>query len=336
MNASDRRYLYERYTQMVSQTAHDPIDRALPDEPHFVLLARDPTAAELVRMWVAIRKRDTSLIDAIAKRLKERVARMPYRPKDAEHVISAQQVSNAMDLWLVEQQTANPSDGAEQRVGVDTFAKLQAEILDTLDRTDLITQVTQYAPGSIERAVTRAIAKAERRIVRRLRTREFETSTTIATAPGVETVALPADFVMMKMLILAGTPSTVLAQKDLVSLHTDSPGTVAGRPRAYAAFGPSLYLRPIPDGVTELKMFYYAAPKPLSAENPSNTLLVKYPDLLLYGALIEVTAHVDGDDRTGLWKAAFDETVRDILNDDTLNRWSGAPVRGEDDARGIA
>lgn len=87
-----------------AQQQHDPIDRALPDEPHFVLLARDPTASELVRMWVAIRRRDPSPIDAIAKRLKERVASMPYRPKDAEHVISAQQVSNAMDLWRVEQQ----------------------------------------------------------------------------------------------------------------------------------------------------------------------------------------------------------------------------------------
>jgi hypothetical protein len=220
-------------------------------------------------------------------------------------------------------------------MAIDTYAKLQTEILDTLDRTDLVAEVTEYTPGPIEGAVTRAISKAERRMVRRLRTREFETTTTLAAQPGVETVALPADFVMMKMLLLSQTPETVLVQKDLVTLHTDCPSTAAGAPRAYAVFGPALYLRPIPDAVRTLKMFYYAAPPPLSAENTSNILLAKYPDLLFYGALIEITAHVEDDGRVGLWKAAFDEAARDILNDDTLNRWSGAPIRAAVDARGV-
>lgn len=56
---------------------------------------------------------------------------------------------------------------------------------------------------------------------------------------------------------------------------------------------------------------------------------------MLYGALAEVTAHVEDDGRIGLWKAAFDEAVRDILMDDVLNRWSGAPIRSSVDIRGI-
>lgn len=99
-------YLFNRYLTMTATEGlqqHDPITRTLPDEPHFILLARDPTASELVRMWVAIRRRDPSLIDAVAKRLKQHIAELPFRPKDSEHVISAQQVSNAMDAWLVEQ-----------------------------------------------------------------------------------------------------------------------------------------------------------------------------------------------------------------------------------------
>lgn len=220
-------------------------------------------------------------------------------------------------------------------MAVDTYAKLQTEILDTLDRNDLVADVTEYSPGAIEGAVQRAISKAERRIVRRLRTRAFETATAFSTAAGVETVALPADFVMMKMLVLSQNPAAVLAQKDLVTLQNDCPSTAGGSPRAYAAFGASLYLRPIPDTVRNLKMFYYAAPTPLSADNISNVLLTRYPDLLFFGTLMEITAHVEDDGRMGLWKSAFDEAVRDILNDDTLSRWSGAPVRGSVDMRGI-
>ena len=140
---------------------------------------------------------------------------------------------------------------------------------------------------------------------------------------------------MMKMLLLNRSPAAVLEQKDLVTPHNDCPSAAAGSPRAYAAFGPSLYLRPVPDAVRSLKMFYYAAPTPLSAEHITNTLLRKYPDLLFYGALVEITAPVEDGGRIGLWKAAFDEAVCDILNDATLNRWSGAPIRSSVDIRGI-
>ncbi len=99
---------------------HDPMTRALPDEPHFLLLARDPTAAELVRIWIAIRRRDASLVDAVAKRLKAYIARMPYRPKDAEHVLSAQQVSNAMEIWLHDQ-TAEPLELPETNAAGPTL-----------------------------------------------------------------------------------------------------------------------------------------------------------------------------------------------------------------------
>lgn len=224
-------------------------------------------------------------------------------------------------------------------MAIDTYTKLQSEILDTLNRTDLAAEVAEYAPGPIEGAVTRAISKAERRIVRRLRSRAFETSTTVATAAGVETVALPTDYVMMKMLMIPANtgsgPAGVLVQKDLTTLINDRPGAGAGIPSAYAAFGASLYLRPVPDAARSLRMFYYAAPAPLSGENTSNALLAQYPDLLLYGALIELTAHLEDDGRIGLWKAAFDEALGDIIGDDVLNRWSGAPIRASVDARGI-
>jgi len=220
-------------------------------------------------------------------------------------------------------------------MAINTYAKLQSEILDTLYRTDLAAEVTEYSPGSIEGAVTRAISKAERRIVRRLRTREFETSTTVSTVSGTETIALPTDFVMIKTLILSGNPVGVLIQKDLTTLYSDAPSAAVGLPSAYAAFGASLYLRPVPDAARSLRMFYYAGPTPLSAENTSNTLLSKYPDLLSYGALVEITAHVEDDGRIGLWKNAFDDVVQDFTNDDVLNRWPGAPIRSSVDIRSI-
>lgn len=211
-------------------------------------------------------------------------------------------------------------------MAIDTYAKLQSEILDTLNRTDLVANVTEYTPGTIEGAVQRAISKAERRIVRRLKTREFETSTSFSTVGGVETISIPADHTMTKAIILTGSPQRVLAQKDLTTLVNDVPSTAGGIPASYTLFGTTARLRPVPDTARALDWFYYAAPTPLSDSNTTNTLLQKYPDLLLYGALIEVAAHIEDDGRISLWKAAFDEAVKDITDDNTLNRWSGAPV----------
>lgn len=218
-------------------------------------------------------------------------------------------------------------------MAIDSYVKLQTEILDTLNRTDLAADVTQFTPGTIEGAVKRAITKAELRIVRRLRTKEFETSTTLTTIAATETSTVPTDFIMAKALIIQGNPNVVLAQKDLTSLINDHPTTAAGTPTSYATFGTSFYFRPVPDSVKSIKTFYYAKPTALSATNTSNTLLTKYPDLLLYGSLIEVTAHMSDDPRIQIWKGLFDEGISDVINDNTVNRWSGSPIRSSIDAR---
>lgn len=218
-------------------------------------------------------------------------------------------------------------------MSIDTFAKLQSEVLDTLNRTDLVADVTEYTPGTIEGAVIRAISKSERRIVRRLRTREFETSTTFNATAGQETVTIPTDFMMAKTFIVNQSPLVVLTSKDMTQFLNDNPSSTTGVPRDYATYGTTFSLRPIPQTAVPLKLFYYYQPTPLSTSNTSNALLTKYPDLLLYGALIEVTAHVENDDRIQLWKGAFDEAIKDITDDNTLNRWSGVPIRAAIDAR---
>jgi hypothetical protein len=218
---------------------------------------------------------------------------------------------------------------------IDTYAKLQSELLDTLDRTDLVADVTEYSPGTIEGSVIRAISKAERRIVRRLKTREFETSTTIATVANTPTITIPTDFIMAKALVIQQNPNVVLQQKDYATLINDNPTTATGQPSAFAAFGTTFHLRRIPDSIYSILVAYYASPTALSDNNTSNVLLTKYPDLLLYGSLIELTAHIEDDGRIQIWKGAFDEAIKDITEDNTLNRWSGAPIRSSIDVRSI-
>lgn len=218
-------------------------------------------------------------------------------------------------------------------MAIDTYSKLQSEILDTVNRTDLVADITEYSPGTIEGSVKRAIAKAEKRIVRRLKTREFETSTTISMVAGTPTISTPSDHLMTKAMIIQTNPNVVLVSKDMTSLINDFPGTGTNIPSAFSLFGSNAYLRPTPDAAYSVKWFYYYLPTPLSDSNTSNIILTTWPDLLLYGSLIELTAHIEDDNRIQLWKGAFDEAVKDITNDNMLNRWSGAPQRSSIDVR---
>lgn len=220
-------------------------------------------------------------------------------------------------------------------MAIDTYAKLQSEILDTLNRTDLVADVTEYSPGTIEGSVKRAIAKAEKRIVRRLKTKAFETSTAFSTTAGTETITIPSDYAMTKVIVLTSNPNVVLVQKDLTTLLNDSPSTAPGIPSAYALYGSVARLRPIPDAARALTWYYLSQPTALSDANTSNSILSNYPDLLLYASLLEVTAHVEDDGRIQVWKGFLDEAIKDITEDNTLNRWSGAPIRSSIDVRSI-
>lgn len=92
---------------MENQTAevakHDALERAHEDEPHFALLARDLLAPEHVRYYGAARAHNFDMMDAIHRRIKERVAKLPIHfDKDRAHQRSASAVAIQMELWFEE------------------------------------------------------------------------------------------------------------------------------------------------------------------------------------------------------------------------------------------
>lgn len=205
--------------------------------------------------------------------------------------------------------------------------------MDSLNRTDIAADVTDFSPATIDGAVKRAISKAELRITRRLKTKDFETSTAFNTTANTETVSIPSDFGATKAFVLTANPNVVLANKSLDTLITDYPSTAVGVPTAYATFGTNFMLRPVPDAARAATLYYYSKPTALSDNNTSNTLLTKYPDLLLYGSMVELSMHLEDDARLQYWKGMFDEGIKDITEDNTANRYSGAPIRSSIDAR---
>lgn len=82
----------------------DCYEHAKPDEPLFVLLARDPNAADLVRLWAAMRQQNVSNMNFTYNRMALRVFNEKSRTPNVLKVLEATDCANDMDAW----RKANP------------------------------------------------------------------------------------------------------------------------------------------------------------------------------------------------------------------------------------
>lgn len=207
-------------------------------------------------------------------------------------------------------------------MAIDTYAKLIADIADTIDRTDLTADVST-AGATIEGAIKRAIRKCEIRTQRTLRVRQMETSTTLTFTAATTSYAMPADFASARLLYLSQDPIVVLEQTTLEDLYTAYPSQANGQPQKFAISGSSFIVRPAPDQSYTVPLTYYTTIPALSTTNTSNLLLAMAPDVYLYGSCVELMAHMMEDQRVQTWMQLYNEAIRLINEDDSTAKWNG-------------
>lgn len=212
-------------------------------------------------------------------------------------------------------------------MAIDTYAKLQSDVADTINRADLLSDVTKYSPGTIEGAIKRGIRKCELRTQRTLRIRFMEASTTLTFSSSTSTYALPSDFLSARLAYLKSDPIQILTQTSLESLYSDYPSQASGTPQKIAVSGSNLVVRPVPGQSYSVPLTYYQEIPTLSDTNTSNWLLTRAPDIYLYGTCIELMPHMMDDQRIQVWKGAYDEAIRLITEDDNAAKWNGVLVQ---------
>lgn len=163
-----------------------------------------------------------------------------------------------------------------------TYKGLCDAVADYLGRDDMTERIPTF------------IALAERRMNRELRLRVMERRAETAVLAGQRAVPLP-------WRRQAGNWDVFLEMRDLtwqdkdgqtVNLCYFPPDTygqsrAAGRPKGYTIIGRDLFLLPAPDAAGKLYLTYYAEIEPLGGSQPDNAVLLMFPDLYLYGALVE-------------------------------------------------
>ena len=175
-----------------------------------------------------------------------------------------------------------------------TYAQLKTAVADWLERGDLADRTGDF------------IALAESRLNRVLRLRMMETEEALTATTGVRTVPLPAGFREPVALWLNRPEGrTALRFVDPALLPA---ATAAGEPQAWSLNGGVIaFDRPCDRayGLT-LRMVGRLA---LSDAQPTNAVLADYPDLYLFGALVEAAPYLRDAELLSLFAARLEAAL---------------------------
>jgi hypothetical protein len=162
-----------------------------------------------------------------------------------------------------------------QSVSVDRdYSWLKTTVADYMHRNDLTGNIPDF------------IYLAEVRIRTRLQERVSDVVSAITTTAGVEYATLPADFLAIRSLTIPSNQMTLdYMSPDEFNQYFEP--DVSGTPRCYTIISDQLYLGPTPDAVYTLTAMYRFDMPPLTDLAPSNALLAKWPNIYLFGALLE-------------------------------------------------
>lgn len=196
---------------------------------------------------------------------------------------------------------------------ITNYTTLVSTVADYLNRQDLSAQIPTF------------IQLAEADLNTRLRCREMIVRAT--TTNDDEYVRLPLDFLEGINLQIVGGKSPLryitLDEADIVNARQGYTS-----PTFYSLMNGAIELVPPPaTGVdVEIEMVYYGKITALSDSNQTNWLLLKAPDVYLYGALVHAAPFLMDDQRISVFGSFYSQRVEALNDESQKSLHSGSPL----------
>ena len=167
------------------------------------------------------------------------------------------------------------------------------------------------------------IALAEADIRRRLTTTQTETSARLSLVAGTATVALPSDYNGWRSAVLQTDPVRAIDYLAPDKLAQEYNVNASGCPRAFTVIGDStLKVAPTPDGDYDIEFLYYLMVPNLSDDATTNWLLTGYPDVYLYGSLVQAEPFIQRTALLPVWKQKYEEGIASLNDQSARQRTS--------------
>jgi hypothetical protein len=204
-------------------------------------------------------------------------------------------------------------------MALDTYAGLQAEVADWLDRADLTSKIPTF------------IRLFEAQAERKLRVRQMLVANQTGTLDSSGFITLPDGFLALQNFAVydaAGlpTPLTYASKAQCDQRRHDLVTTKL--PTVYTLNSTSIEMAPRPDAAYAYELSYWSKLPKLGTYVSSNWLLADHPDLYLYGTLLQAEPYLKHDERIDIWAGALSTLMEDItLADEKAMRPSGTPLK---------
>ena len=196
---------------------------------------------------------------------------------------------------------------------ITNYDELQTVIADYLNRDDLAARIPTFI-DLCESALNRDLRhwRNENRAIAPVNTRYS---------------ALPSDFVEPIRMELSDdkTPVQLMSHYEMQS-EREKTSDQAGKPRNYNITQGEIELYPTPDTTYNLEMYYYGKIPSLTAAAPTNAVLTNFPDVYLYGSLINSAPFLGDDQRLVVWAGLYQSAV-DAVNTQSERAKQGAVGR---------
>jgi hypothetical protein len=198
-------------------------------------------------------------------------------------------------------------------MAVTNLGQLRTLVKDWSNRTDI-------SDTTFDSFINLAQERANR--VLRIPVLEGYQSLTI-TSEG--TINLPTDYLEAKALsVSVGGRTYDLERKDLplvVGKQTDS-----GFPKYFARQQNRFFVAPINNAVNQADLYYYIALNPLVNDTDSNWFVEYGTDLLLYGALAELSLYTKNPEEAAAFEGKFRGAAAEIENMANKAEFSGSTL----------
>lgn len=200
------------------------------------------------------------------------------------------------------------------QMSITSYSELKTAVADYAHRTDLTSKIPDF------------IVSAESRINRLLSMAKMETDASLSMTPDSRYVAYPSDMGQPIALWL----ETYLPRWEIIyKTPTELPVTsnVAAPPNYYTVDGSNLAFDYKADQAHSLT-FRYVKKLSLSDSVTTNAILEEYPDIYLYGSLVECAKYTRDMDLLNLSQQVFNTAIEEA-NDAEARVYSNAKLSTE-------
>ncbi len=196
-------------------------------------------------------------------------------------------------------------------MAVNNLGELRTLVKDWSNRTDISNSV-----------IDSFINIAQDRANRILRLPILEGFSTITVTNNA--LALPTDYLEAKSLVVTVNGKAIeLERKDLAFVTKQQNNQ--GNPKYFARKQSKFVIAPASD-VSSADLYYYYVAADLVNDADTNWFVEHGTDLLLYGALSELSLYTKNTEDALQWEAKFKATAQDIMKMADDADWSGSTI----------